>query len=108
TPVAAGHDIFDHDLITSYFDEYVKELGIGMDEFLQIGASPNAPHGFNQTALALRGSRFHNGVSRIHGSVASQMESYIWPQIPHRENPIRYVTNGVHVPTFLARDWTNL
>lgn len=108
TPVAAGHDIFDHNLITSYFGEYVKELGIGMDEFLQLGASPSAPHGFNQTALALRGSRFHNGVSRIHGSVASQMESYIWPQIPHRENPIRYVTNGVHVPTFLARDWTNL
>ena len=108
TPVAAGHDIFDHALITSYFDGYVKELGIDMDEFLQLGASPNIPYGFNQTALALRGSRFHNGVSRIHGGVASQMESYIWPQIPARENPMRYVTNGVHVQTFLARDWTNL
>jgi starch phosphorylase len=60
------------------------------------------------TALALRGSRFHNGVSRIHGDVASQMEGYIWPQIPHDENPISYVTNGVHVPTFLSREWVNL
>lgn len=108
TPVAAGHDIFDHNLISAYFADYIKELGIDMHEFLQIGASPSNQNGFNQTALALRGSRFHNGVSRIHGRVASQMESYIWPQIPHRENPIRYVTNGVHVTTFLAREWMNL
>ena len=108
TPVAAGHDIFDHNLMRTYFDQYVQELGIGMDEFLQLGASPNNQGGFNQTALALRGSRFHNGVSRIHGGVASRMESYIWPQIPADENPIRHVTNGVHVPTFLARDWANL
>ncbi|MFP5505893.1 MAG: alpha-glucan family phosphorylase [Gammaproteobacteria bacterium] len=108
TPVAAGHDIFDHNLIAAYFAEYINELGIDMESFLQLGASPNNQHGFNQTALALRASRFHNGVSRIHGQVASQMESYIWPQIPHRENPIRHVTNGVHVSTFLAREWMNL
>ncbi len=108
TPVAAGHDIFDHNLISAYFADYIPELGISTEEFLQLGASPSNQNGFNQTALALRASRFHNGVSRIHGQVASQMESYIWPQIPHRENPIRHVTNGVHVPTFLARDWMNL
>ncbi len=108
TPVPAGHDIFDHGLIRSYFEGFVKELGVPMDEFLSLGASPSNQGGFNQTALALHGSRFHNGVSRIHGGVASRMEGYIWPQIPHQENPIRYVTNGVHVPTFLARDWANL
>ena len=108
TPVPAGHDIFDHGLIRSYFEGFVQELGIPMDEFLGLGASPSNQGGFNQTALALHGSRFHNGVSRIHGGVASRMEGYIWPQIPHRENPIGYVTNGVHVPTFLARDWANL
>ena len=108
TPVAAGHDIFDHNLMHHYFGGFVKELGIDIDNFLQLGSSPSAQGGFNQTALALRGSRVHNGVSRIHGGVASQMESYIWPQIPHDENPIAYVTNGVHVPTFLAREWVNL
>ena len=60
------------------------------------------------TALAARGARFHNGVSRIHGDVAAHMESYIWPQIPPQENPIGYVTNGVHVPTFLAQEWTHM
>jgi len=108
TPVPAGHDIFDHRLIDYYFSEYVRELGISMEEFLNLGASPVNAHGFNMTALALRGSRFHNGVSRIHGRVASEMERYIWPQIESEENPIRYVTNGVHVPTFLANEWVNM
>lgn len=108
TPVPAGHDIFDHRLIEYYFSEYISELKISMGEFLALGASPVNEHGFNMTALALRGSRFHNGVSRIHGGVASEMERYIWPQIEPHENPIRYVTNGVHVPTFLANEWANM
>ncbi|WP_199767971.1 alpha-glucan family phosphorylase [Ketobacter alkanivorans] len=108
TPVPAGHDIFDHRLIEFYFSEYVGELGISMEHFLSLGSSPVNSHGFNMTALALRGSRFHNGVSRIHGQVASEMERYIWPQIEPEENPIRHVTNGVHVPTFLANEWVNM
>jgi starch phosphorylase len=47
-------------------------------------------------------------VSAIHGAVAARMESYVWPDIPARENPLTHVTNGVHVPTFLAREWANL
>ena len=108
TPVPAGHDIFDHRLIEYYFSEYINELKISKGEFLALGASPVNDHGFNMTALALRGSRFHNGVSRIHGGVAAEMERYIWPQIEPTENPIRYVTNGVHVPTFLANEWANM
>ncbi len=108
TPVPAGHDVFDHHLVSTYFAEYIDELGIEMPEFLKLGASMMGEGTFNQTALALRGSRFHNGVSGIHGGVASRMESYIWPQIPPEDNPIKHVTNGVHVPTFLAREWANL
>jgi len=108
TPVAAGHDIFESELMQQYFKDYVKSLNVGLDDFMGLGDSPSNHGSFNMTALALRGSRLHNGVSRIHGSVASGMEGYIWPQIPHDENPISYVTNGVHVPTFLAREWVNL
>lgn len=108
TPVAAGHDIFDHALLASYFSEYVPALGIDMNRFIELGTNPTNQGGFNMTVLALHGSRFHNGVSRIHGVVTSRMEGYMWPQIPHEENPIGYVTNGVHVPTFLAREWANL
>jgi starch phosphorylase len=108
TPVPAGHDIFDSKLFTEHFREYASRLNVHFDQLLSLGSSPGSHGGFNMTALALRGSRFHNGVSRIHGSVAARMEAYIWPQIPNDENPMRYVTNGVHVPTFLAREWVNL
>ena len=108
TPVPAGHDIFEQEHITHYFAEYVKELNIDMQTFLALGTTPSNHGSFNMTALAMRGTRFHNGVSSIHGEVASRMEGYIWPQIPHEENPISSVTNGVHAPTFLAREWVNL
>jgi starch phosphorylase len=108
TPVPAGHDIFHHDLILAYFRQYLRETGLDERKFLSLGASPVNERGFNMTALALRGSRFHNGVSRIHGDVASRMEGYVWPQIPPRENPIEYVTNGVHVHTFLAQEWVHV
>ncbi|MCW9012855.1 MAG: alpha-glucan family phosphorylase [Gammaproteobacteria bacterium] len=108
TPVPAGHDIFDKNLMIEYFSNCCKRLNIDFDDFMSFGHSPIAENSFNMTAFALRGSRFHNGVSQIHGNVASNMESYVWPQIPVNENPIRYVTNGVHAPTFLAREWLNL
>ncbi len=108
TPVPAGHDIFDHSLASSYFGDYAGQLGLSMEEFLDLGTSPSGHGSFNQTVLALHGSRFHNGVSRIHGGVAARMEGYAWPQIPDTENPMRYVTNGIHVQTFLAYEWGNL
>lgn len=107
TPVPAGHDIFDHNLMQHYFSEYVLELGIDMDRLLALGSSPINPHGFNMTSLSLRGSRFHNGVSLIHGRVAAEMERFIWPQVLPEENPIRHVTNGVHLLTFLAHEWAS-
>ena len=108
TPVPAGHDMFDEKLMSSYFGRYSEQLHLGFRDFMSLGESPVNSSSFNMTALALRGSRFHNGVSRIHGTVASQMESYVWPQIPTAENPMTYVTNGVHAHTFLAREWVNL
>lgn len=108
TPVVAGHDIFSTELVMYHFGRLISELGVTPEYFLSLGSSTTGQGGFNMTALALRGSRFHNGVSRIHGQVASEMESYIWPQISPKENPIGYVTNGVHVYSFLAPEWRNL
>ena len=108
TPVLAGHDVFSHDLMRACFERYARELGLSMDAFLALGAVPGRGNEFNMTTLGLRGSRQRNGVSRVHGSVVSEMERHIWPDVPPAENPIRYVTNGVHVPTFLANEWANL
>ena len=60
------------------------------------------------TALAVRGTRFQNGVSRIHGGVSSQICARLWPQVEHVDNPVTYVTNGVHLPTFLSDEWHEL
>ncbi len=107
TSVAAGHDIFDPKMMQAYFAEFAAEAGVGLEHFLSLGSNPTNHGGFDMTALALRGSRFRNGVSRIHGAVTARLAAYIWPQIPPEENPVGYITNGVHVPTFLAREWVN-
>jgi len=106
TPVPAGHDIFDMQLVARYLSKMAESLGLDFEHLYALGL--NSGEGFNMTCLALRCSRFHNGVSRIHGQVASEMEAGIWPQIPPRENPISHVTNGVHLQTFLAREWVSL
>jgi len=93
--------------MTAHFRGYVEQLGIGIERLLELGNSPQDHEFFNMTALALRGSRRHNGVSRIHGSTAAAMEHYLWPEIPPQENPITSITNGVHAPTFLAREWAD-
>lgn len=108
TPVPAGHDIFQRALVEEYLGPFAAELGLTTEEFLALGALDAACERFNQTTLALQGSRFHNGVSAIHGRVAAEMEREAWPQVPALENPLTHVTNGVHVPTFLAREWVNL
>ncbi len=109
TPVPAGHDHFSRDMIARYFGGLDQALGISMEQLLALGNDPGSGESeFNMTALAVRGSRFQNGVSRIHQEVSSHICAGFWPQIPVYENPISYVTNAVHVPTFLAREWADL
>jgi len=107
TPVPAGHDIFPRKLVDHALGRYLAVSGLDLEKICALGGK-NPDDTFNMTSLGLRGSRFHNGVSRIHGSVAARMERDIWPDVPAEENPIGYITNGVHVPTFLAPEWSNL
>lgn len=108
TPVAAGHDVFQNDEIHSAFGGLIAELGIPPSRLYELGAVPDTPNSFSMTSLALRGSRFRNGVSRIHGDVASDMSSYIWPELQAAENPMGYVTNGADIDTYLAAPWVAL
>jgi starch phosphorylase len=106
TPVAAGHDSFPDDLFISCFVSYAEPLGISMERLLSLGRGPGEHGRFNMTRLALNGARHINGVSRIHGAVSAQLCADYWPEVPAEENPVGYVTNGVHVPTFLAQTWS--
>ncbi len=115
TPVAAGHDVFNRDLVLSQLGETIDSLGIERDRVLALGRAPRRPgeqganpnEGFNMTRLALSGTRYHNGVSRIHGEVSARICADNWPEVPPEENPIGYITNGVHVPTFLFQPWVD-
>ncbi|MDD2685869.1 MAG: alpha-glucan family phosphorylase [Gallionella sp.] len=107
TPVPAGHDHFGMDMMQGYFAHYYPELKLSSDEFLALGKNSDSPD-FNMTALAIRCTRFNNGVSRIHGDVSSVICGDMWPQIEANENPMTYITNGVHAPTFLATEWIEM
>jgi glycogen phosphorylase len=99
TPVPAGHDQFPEASVLPYL-----KACFGDTNFAALGRPP-AGGDFNMTALALRGSRYQNGVSRIHGGVSARLLRDYWPHVSSDENPIGYVTNGVHVATFLAPEW---
>jgi starch phosphorylase len=105
TPVAAGNDEFEIDLLTRSFGPgYVKELGLSHEEFVALGRTDPANHRepFGLTPLAIRMCRSTNGVSRKHGEVSRALWQKLWPEETIEHVPITYVTNGVHAPTWVA------
>jgi starch phosphorylase len=107
TAVPAGHDQFAAEMIRQHFELWCREVGVGLERLMALGKVGESAD-FNMTALAARGSRHHNGVSRIHGEVSSRIGAALWTEIEPAENPVTFVTNGIHVPTFLADEWNEL
>ena len=103
TAVDAGFDRFDPDLIGRYLRGYAEQkLGITLYDLLALGRqNPDDPsESFNMAYLAIRGSGAVNGVSRLHGKVSQQLFEPLFPRWPLDEVPVRYVTNGVHTPSW--------
>ena len=107
TAVPAGHDHFSDEMMAAYFADYAKATGVELPALLALGHTPQSAD-FNMTALAVRGSRHQNGVSRIHAGISRAMLASLWPQVAPDDNPVEYVTNGVHVLTFLAPEWHDI
>ena len=108
TPVAAGHDAFPPDLVDRYFAEYMTKLGLDRDSFYALGSHPHDDGRFHMSALALRMSDYRNGVSEKHGEVARRMWADLWPSDDPDLTPIGHITNGVHVPTWIAPGFRDL
>jgi starch phosphorylase len=103
TPVPAGHDIFSAELIDQYFQNYWPSLGINRETFLDMGRHAGSGEGtFNMTILSLKTADHRNAVSRLHGRVTRQMWCNLWLNCSADDAPIRHVTNGIHVPTWVA------
>ena len=103
TPVDAGNERFDPDLMNKHFTDYAKELGLKWDDFMALGRENpnNISEEFCMTVLALKLSAFSNGVSKLHGHVSRKMWQKLFPEVPSEEIPILSVTNGVHVQSWL-------
>jgi len=103
TPVPAGNDVFSISLIDKYFGDFWPNLGASRQDFLNLGLDkqPNGEELFSMTILALKLSGRSNGVSRLHGEVSRKLWNHVWPGIEWLEVPINYVTNGVHINTWL-------
>ncbi len=103
TPVPAGHDAFPFHLVEKHLAGSWGEIGQHRPDFLALGEYDNGGGSqFNMTALALRTSAHINGVSALHGEVTRSMWRPMWPDTPADQLPIRSITNGVHVPTWMS------
>ena len=109
TPVPAGHDAFAFQQVELHLAGCWGTLGENRDRFLALGShdNGNGPQ-FNMTALALRSAGAVNAVSELHGQVTRSMWSSMWPGRTDAEIPIGHITNGVHVPTWIAADLSDL
>ena len=110
TPVPAGNEAFDVELIRKYFKAYCQEVGVKMDELVELGLSyPGRGHQpFSLTVLALHLSSYCNGVSQLHGKVSNDMWRHVYEDLPAGQEAIKAITNGVHTQTWLGYHMSDL
>ncbi len=103
TPVPAGHDAFPYQQVEKHLAGCWGDLGPHRPRFLALGEHDSG-HGsmFNMTALAMRAASGINAVSELHGQVTREMWQGMWPDRPVEAVPVQAITNGVHVPTWVA------
>jgi starch phosphorylase len=110
TPVPAGNEAFDTGLIRKYYKNYCEEIGIKLDQLIDLGLSSpgqgNQP--FSLTVLALHLSTFCNGVSQLHGLVSNDMWRHIFKDLKPGENRIQAITNGIHTFTWMGYQMAEL
>ncbi|GHH80710.1 alpha-1,4 glucan phosphorylase [Streptomyces sulfonofaciens] len=105
TPVPAGIDRFDADLVARHFGPDAELPDVDVERVLRLGRE-TYPGGdqarFNMAVMGLRLGQRANGVSLLHGRVSREMFAGLWPGFDADEVPITAVTNGVHAPTWMA------
>ncbi|UNO39853.1 glycosyltransferase family 1 protein [Streptomyces sp. MST-110588] len=105
TPVPAGIDRFDRELVARHFGDDGELPGVDVERVLALGMETypqGEPNLFNMAVMGLRLAQRANGVSTLHGQVSREMFAGLWPGFDPEEVPIISVTNGVHAPTWVA------
>jgi starch phosphorylase len=100
TPVPAGIDRFSRELVARHVGGMP---GLPVERILELGAEDD-PTIFNMAHMGLRLGQRANGVSLLHGEVSREMFAPLWPGFDPDEVPISSITNGVHAPSWMARE----
>jgi glycogen phosphorylase len=109
TPVMAGHDSFSAELVEKYLGSYWKSIGLTRETLLHFGQHDSSGiQNFNMTAFALRMANQRCAVSQLHGIVTRRMWHCLWPEVPEDQVPISHITNGIHVPSWIAPELIDL
>jgi starch phosphorylase len=108
TPVPAGNEVFDPELVRRNVEGLVERCGLTWDEFAALGKVEPEDTGFGLTPFALRTSQYANGVSKLHGAVSREMWHGLWPDRRIDEVPITSITNGVHQRTWISGELEEL
>ena len=109
TPVSAGLERFDFDLIDEHFTDLMHQLGISRERFFDLGRENMGDYElFSMSVMALNLSSGSNGVAQLHGVVSRDMWQWVYPDVPVHEVPIRAITNGVHVQTWVSQEMAQL
>ena len=110
TPVPAGNDRFERWLLEKYLAPVLVGSNISMNDIVSLGREnpANEKELFCMTVLALRLSAASNGVSKLHGEISRKMWQNIWPNLPMNLVPIRSITNGIHIRTWISEEMRNL
>lgn len=108
TPVIAGNEHFDPELVKRYLEPYSRELGLTWDEFMAFGKEEENSSTFCMTVVALKLASYLNGVAKLHGEVSREMWQKVWPNLPVKEIPIGSITNGIHTPSWITHEHLRL
>ena len=104
TPLQAATDVYNFDMMSASFKDYWENLGMNKEEFMGYGVNPDDPGaGFNMTVFGLNMCNNRNAVSKKHAAVATDIWQHVLPTLTNgKKAEIDYVTNGVHIPTWLS------
>ena len=108
TPVPAGNEVFDPELVRRALGALVERCGLAWEDFVALGRVDPSETGFGLTPFALRTSEHANAVSELHGAVSREMWHGLWPDRRVDEVPITSVTNGVHQRTWISGELETL
>jgi starch phosphorylase len=108
TPVPAGNEVFDPELVRRNVAGLVERCGLSWEDFAALGKVEPGEPGFGLTPFALRTSKYANAVSELHGAVSRQMWHGLWPDRRVDEVPITSITNGVHQRTWISGELEEL